>query len=152
MQLLNILSCRCLSADLLHPCWLVIQRQKHDLATNSSEKHFERKINYYCWIWGSNAWMWRVLSSAIYSPCSSAWCLLHASFLLKMEKTCSPETLVDFHQAAWHHIFACLQRNWTAVNTVKPPLKVSFGSSGFEHYTEENLKWRKFSSEIIDLG
>jgi hypothetical protein len=96
------------------------QRPKLDLATNSSEKHFERKINYSCWIWGSNRWMWRVLSSAIYLPCSSAWGLLHAGFLhdlyslaLTAEKTCSSETSVEFRRATWRHIFPCLQRNWT---------------------------------------
>jgi hypothetical protein len=32
-----------------------------------------------------------------------------------------------------------------------PPVKVSLGIEGFEHETEENLKWRKFNTEIIDL-
>jgi hypothetical protein len=34
--------------------------------------------------------------------------------------------------------------------TVKHLLKVSLGTSGFEHLTRENLKQRKFNSEIID--
>jgi hypothetical protein len=35
---------------------------------------------------------------------------------------------------------------------VKPPHKVSLGTSGFERQTEEKLKWRKFNAEIVDLG
>jgi hypothetical protein len=36
--------------------------------------------------------------------------------------------------------------------TVKASLKVSLQSSGFEHYTEENLKWRKLMNEITDFS
>jgi hypothetical protein len=35
---------------------------------------------------------------------------------------------------------------------VKPLFKVSFGSCGFEHYTKDNLKWRKFNTVITALG
>jgi hypothetical protein len=31
------------------------------------------------------------------------------------------------------------------------PIMVSLGNSGFEHGTEENLKWRKFHTKITDL-
>jgi hypothetical protein len=35
---------------------------------------------------------------------------------------------------------------------VELPFKASFGSSGFKHETEENLKWREFNTKIINLG
>jgi hypothetical protein len=34
---------------------------------------------------------------------------------------------------------------------VKSSFKVAFGISGFEHKTEEVLKWRKFNTEIIGI-
>jgi hypothetical protein len=37
-------------------------------------------------------------------------------------------------------------------STVKPPYKVASEISGFDRETEDNLKWRKFNAEIIDLG
>lgn len=36
--------------------------------------------------------------------------------------------------------------------TVKLPLKLSLGSCEYEHLTEDKLQWKKFSTEIIDLG
>jgi hypothetical protein len=35
---------------------------------------------------------------------------------------------------------------------MKAACKVSLGSSGFEHQTEENLKLGKLNTEIIELG
>jgi hypothetical protein len=35
---------------------------------------------------------------------------------------------------------------------VEPPFKVSFGSSGFEHQIEENLKIRKLNTENSETG
>jgi hypothetical protein len=34
---------------------------------------------------------------------------------------------------------------------VKPPLKVSFENSEFEHQNNENLKWRILSIHILDV-
>jgi hypothetical protein len=41
---------------------------------------------------------------------------------------------------------------WGVHRTVKSTFNVSLGINEFEHYIEENRKWRKFDSEIIDLG
>jgi hypothetical protein len=38
------------------------------------------------------------------------------------------------------------------LNTGKPLFKIFGGSSEFEHYTEDDLKCRKFNGEINDLG
>jgi hypothetical protein len=32
------------------------------------------------------------------------------------------------------------------------PFKVPLGSSGFEHHTENNLKWKEINTGILDLG
>jgi hypothetical protein len=45
---------------------------------------------------------------------------------------------------------ACKTNQALMVFTVKPPFKVSCGSSGFEHLTKKNIKWKKFSTEITD--
>jgi hypothetical protein len=38
------------------------------------------------------------------------------------------------------------------VCTVKPLFKVPLGTVEFEHYTQENLIWRYFNADFIDLG
>jgi hypothetical protein len=37
-------------------------------------------------------------------------------------------------------------------STVKFPSKVAFISSGFEWYPKDNFKWRKFNTEVSNLG
>jgi hypothetical protein len=36
--------------------------------------------------------------------------------------------------------------------TMKPSFEVFLGSSGLEHRIEENVNWKNFNTEIIDLG
>jgi hypothetical protein len=38
-----------------------------------------------------------------------------------------------------------------AVGTMQPFCNISLGTTGFELYARENLKWRRFNFEIIDL-
>jgi hypothetical protein len=44
------------------------------------------------------------------------------------------------------------QISYDKLNVAKFPLKLLSRSSGFEHSTEEKLNWKKFNTEITNMG